>query len=79
MLRQRLDRVFFLTAKTLGRQLALDALQRLEEQCKSNHCARIASYVSLQPTASQLPLHVLKMAAKEKACNVDSYTLAKGF
>ena len=79
MLRQRLDRAFFLTAKTLGRQLALDAQQRLEEQYKSNHCARIASYVSPHPTASRPPLRVLEMAAKEKACNVDSYKLAKGF
>ena len=71
---QRLDKVFFLTAKTPGRQLALDALQRL---------------IDIAPQAaaeSRLPLRVLEMVAKEKACehpdkacHGDSCPLAKGF
>ncbi len=71
---QRLDKVFFLTAKTPGRQLALDALQRL------NDSAQQAS------PESHLPLRVLEMVAKEKACehpdkacHGDSCPLAKGF
>ena len=71
---QRLDKVFFLTAKTPGRQLALDALQRLADH---------ATHVSPE---SRLPLRVLEMVAKEKACehpdkacHGDSCPLAKGF
>ena len=65
---QRLDKVFFLTAKTPGRQLGLDALHRLGDH------------------SGQLPLRVLEMVAKEKACehpdkacHGDSCPLAKGF
>ena len=65
---QQLDKVFFLTARTPGRQLALDALQRLKD------------------TSAQLPLRVLEMVAKDKACehpdkacHGGSCPLAKGF
>ena len=65
---QRLDKVFFLTAKTPGRQLALDALQ------------------CLGGTESTLPVRVLELVARDKACehpdkacHGDSCPLARGF
>ncbi|MFD0667462.1 ATP-dependent DNA helicase [Ramlibacter sp. MAHUQ-53] len=64
---QGLDRVFFLAAKTPGRQLALDALARLR-------------------TPQGLPLRVLELTAREKACehpdkacHGESCPLAQGF
>lgn len=51
--RKELDKVFFLTAKTSGRQLALDALGMMAGRCQ----------------ASTAPfLRVLELTAKEKAC-----------
>jgi DNA excision repair protein ERCC-2 len=51
--RKELDKIFFLTAKTSGRQLALDALDRVMEQ----------------HPASQTPcLRVLELTARDKAC-----------
>ena len=84
---QRLDKVFFLTAKTPGRQLALDALQRLQHDYNSNHSNRSAPDVSpASSPAPHLPLRVLELVAKEKACehpdkacHGDSCPLAKGF
>lgn len=65
---QQLDKVFFLTAKTPGRQLALDA-------------ARVIHH-----SAPQLPLRVLELVARDKACehldkacHGESCPLAKGF
>lgn len=65
---QQLDKVFFLTAKTPGRKLALDAAQVL--------------YAS----SPQLPLRVLELVARDKACehldkacHGESCPLAKGF
>lgn len=65
---QQLDKVFFLTAKTPGRKLALDASQVLFDQT---------------PT---LPLRVLEMVARDKACehpdkacHGESCPLAQGF
>lgn len=65
---QQLDKVFFLAAKTSGRQLALDALGLI---------------TAAAPT---LPLRVLELVAKDKACehpdkacHGDSCPLAKGF
>jgi DNA excision repair protein ERCC-2 len=64
--RQRLDKVFFLAAKTPGRQLALDAAAKL--------------------TGDGMPLRVLELAARDKACehpdkacHGESCPLAKGF
>ena len=66
--RQRLDKVFFLAAKTSGRRLALEAL------------------ALIKTSAPTLPLRVLELVAKskacehlEKACHGDSCPLAKGF
>jgi DNA excision repair protein ERCC-2 len=62
---QQLDKLFFLAAKTSGRQLALDSLQRL-------------------PVT--LPLRVLELVARDKACehpdkacHGESCPLAQGF
>ena len=49
---QKLDKVFFLTAKTSGRRLALDALRFMKRNCA-------------QPTVD---LRVLELVAREKAC-----------
>jgi DNA excision repair protein ERCC-2 len=66
--RQRLDKVFFLAAKTSGRRLALDAL------------------ALIKTSALGLPLRVLELVAKskaceypDKACHGDSCPLARGF
>lgn len=68
---QRLDKLFFLAAKTSGRQLALDGLARLT-----------------RPTADApaLPLRVLELVARDKACehpdkacHGESCPLALGF
>jgi DNA excision repair protein ERCC-2 len=65
---QRIDKVFFLAAKTPGRQLALDAA------------------TTLAASAPGLPLRVLELASREKACehpdkacHGESCPLAKGF
>ena len=65
---QELDKIFYLTAKTSGRQLALDAVDLIKR------------------SAPRLPLRVLELVAKEKACehpdkscHGDSCPLAKGF
>lgn len=65
---QQLDKVFFLTAKTPGRKLALDAAQVLLDR------------------SDTLPLRVLEMVARDKACehpdkacHGESCPLAQGF
>ncbi|HYF42092.1 MAG TPA: ATP-dependent DNA helicase [Ramlibacter sp.] len=65
---QKLDKVFFLAAKTPGRRLALDAFERI------------------QRSAPALPLRVLELTAREKACehpdkacHGESCPLARGF
>jgi DNA excision repair protein ERCC-2 len=65
---QQLDKVFFLAAKTPGRQLALDAVARIRR------------------SAPALPLRVLELVAKgkacehpDKACHGDACPLAQGF
>jgi DNA excision repair protein ERCC-2 len=65
---QRIDKIFFLAAKTPGRQLALDGAQ------------------AIRSAAPELPLRVLELAARDKACehpdkacHGDSCPLARGF
>ena len=65
---QQLDKLFYLAAKTSGRQLALDALDRLGAG------------------APALPLRVLELVARDKACehpdkacHGDACPLAQGF
>ncbi|MDR3388589.1 MAG: DEAD/DEAH box helicase, partial [Rudaea sp.] len=68
----QIDRVFFLTAKTPGRALALDAVETLHQ--------------SAEPSAARLPLRTLELVARDKACehpdkacNGESCPLACGF
>lgn len=70
---QRLDKVFFLTAKTSGRQVALQALAHIAEAAGAD-------------AAGALPLRVLELVAREKACvhpdkacHGQSCPLAQGF
>jgi Rad3-related DNA helicase len=65
---QGLDRLFFLTAKTPGRRLALDALASLRTQ-ESDMPLRVLEHVA-RDKACEHP---------EKACHGDSCPLAKGF
>ncbi|WP_092525967.1 ATP-dependent DNA helicase [Onishia taeanensis] len=72
MPRQGLDRLFFLTMKTPGRRLALDALARLGD--------------TLEPQGEAPALRVLELVAREKACEYpgtachgDACPLASGF
>ena len=84
MPRQRLDKLFFLAAKTPGRKLALDALALLKDSARG--LAKPASPALPTPKPSPLPLRVLELVAREKscehpdkACHGDSCPLAKGF
>ena len=70
---QGLDKLFYLTARTTGRQLALDALARLGA---AGH----------PPARPVLPLRVLERVARDKACehpdkacHGESCPLARGF
>ncbi len=70
--KQRLDKLFFLAAKTPGRKLALDALELIKN--------------SVKDPASTFPLRVLELVARDKscehpdkACHGDSCPLAQGF
>jgi DNA excision repair protein ERCC-2 len=75
---QGIDKVFFLAAKTPGRQLALDAAQAL--------AAAGAGAATDGDGDARLPLRVLELSARDKACehpdkacNGDSCPLARGF
>jgi len=68
---QRLDKLFFLAAKTSGRQVALNALARMAGPAKQG---------------GALPLRVLELVARDKACEYpgqachgDACPLARGF
>ncbi|MFJ4143033.1 ATP-dependent DNA helicase [Pseudomonas sp. NPDC089734] len=65
---QRLDKVFFLTAKTPGRQLALDALQVIGRRLPE-----------LQLRVLELVARDKACEHPDKACHGDSCPLAKGF
>ena len=65
---QKLDKLFFLAAKTPGRQLALDALQVLD-----------ASNPGLPLRVLELTARDKACEHPERACNGDSCPLAKGF
>ena len=74
--KQRLDKLFFLAAKTPGRKLALEALALLKNSTQDQST----------PAAPPLPLRVLELVARDKscehpdkACHGDSCPLAKGF
>lgn len=70
--KKQLDKLFFLAAKTPGRKLALDALDRIKGSAGTNE--------------KPLPLRVLELVARDKACehpgkacHGDACPLAKGF
>ncbi|KPC23716.1 ATP-dependent DNA helicase [Pseudomonas syringae pv. cilantro] len=65
---QRLDKIFFLTAKTPGRRLALDALQVINRSAPELRL-RVLELVARDKTCEY----------PDKACNGDSCPLAKGF
>ena len=76
MPKQRLDKLFFLAAKTPGRKLALDALALLKDSAQD----------PTKPVSAPFPLRVLELVARDKscehpdkACHGDSCPLAKGF
>ncbi len=69
MPRQGLDRLFYLTARTTGRQLALDGLTHI--------CAAQADGVPLR--VLELPAREHACEHLDKACHGDSCPLAKGF
>ncbi|MBU1331701.1 MAG: ATP-dependent DNA helicase [Gammaproteobacteria bacterium] len=66
---QGLDRLFFLTAKTPGRRLALEALQTLRRSAGEAQPVRILEHVA-RDKACEHP---------DKACHGESCPLAKGF
>lgn len=65
---RQLDKIFFLTAKTPGRQLALDALDQLTS-CEASPPLRVLELVA-RDKACEYP---------ERACHGDSCPLAQGF
>ena len=65
---QQLDRLFFLTAKTPGRRLALDALATLRSQ-EPAMPLRVLEHVARDKACEH----------RDKACHGDSCPLAKGF
>ncbi len=65
---QRIDKIFFLTAKTSGRQLALDALQTLQAALPE-HSLRAVELIA-RDKACEHP---------DKACHGESCPLAAGF
>ncbi|ABE43310.1 ATP-dependent DNA helicase [Polaromonas sp. JS666] len=78
---QQLDKLFFLAAKTPGRKLALDALERIRASSTA-----APEKTQAKPPPLPLPLRVLELVARDKACehpdkacHGDSCPLAKGF
>jgi len=65
---QKLDKIFFLTAKTSGRQLALDAVERIK-----------ASEPALSLRVLELTARDKACEHPDKACHGDSCPLARGF
>ncbi len=65
---QRLDKIFFLAAKTPGRRLALDAFERIE-----------GSRASLPLRVLELVARDKACEHPDKACHGDACPLAKGF
>ena len=97
MPKQRIDKIFFMAAKTPGRRLALDALElvgrppavelanALQPEASENSSQVAEQKARLRP-ASSLPLRVLELVARDKACehpdkacHGDACPLAKGF
>ncbi len=75
---QRLDRVFYVSAKSSGRALALDALRTISSRGLASPQADAA--------AARVPLRILELTSRDKtcehpdkACHGDSCPLARGF
>ena len=68
MPRHGLDRVFFLTMKTPGRALALDALRQLGAGGEQAEAGAGQGTGGRAGTSEGLPLRVLELTAREKAC-----------
>jgi DNA excision repair protein ERCC-2 len=80
----QIERIFFLTAKTPGRALALDAIEMLHANANAN--ANASAAASTCGPTSPLPLRTLELVARDKACehpdkacHGDSCPLARGF
>jgi len=78
-----LDKLFFLTAKTPGRQVALDALARLRKPAEDNPSAILTTSAT---RGTDTPLRVVELVARDKscehpdkACHGESCPLANGF
>src|SRR5476649_2296180 len=88
---QKLDKLYFLAAKTPGRALALDALRTISAPCRAEPATADAlmagAVVEAAPvTPARTPLRVIELVARDKACehptkacHGDSCPLAKGF
>jgi Rad3-related DNA helicase len=79
---QRLDKLFFLAAKTPGRALALEALETIVRGCAREHRPEGDGV----PPAARAPVRVIELVARDKACehpdkacHGDSCPLARGF
>ncbi|MDZ7851412.1 MAG: ATP-dependent DNA helicase [Halomonas sp.] len=68
MPRQGLDRLAFLTMKTPGRRLALDALAALGAGEGAARSSYVVSPDAVSPDTTAAPLRVLELIAREKAC-----------
>ncbi|RTZ47649.1 ATP-dependent DNA helicase [Candidimonas sp. SYP-B2681] len=65
----KLDKIFFLTAKTSGRQLALDALSTIGNKLNESGRLRVQELTAKDKTCEH----------PDKACHGESCALAKGF
>lgn len=69
MPKQKLDKIFFLAAKTPGRRLALDALDLIQRSSRQPMSLRVLELVARDKSCEH----------PDKACHGDSCPLAKGF
>ncbi|WP_250467315.1 ATP-dependent DNA helicase [Caballeronia sp. GAFFF2] len=84
--KQQLDKIYFLTAKSAGRQLALDALGTIVGAAEKTAAPADAATAKAKATATPFPLRVIELVARDKACEYpdrachgDSCPLARGF
>jgi DNA excision repair protein ERCC-2 len=82
----QIERIFFLTAKTPGRALALDAIESLHTSVKETAEANEQAGLNVSVKSSALPLRTLELVARDKACehpdkacHGESCPLARGF
>ena len=86
----QIERIFFLTAKTPGRALAMDAVEMLHASAgagaNGEKETETVAEAGARPATSPLPLRTLELVARDKACehpdkacHGDSCPLARGF